>query len=61
MIKALLEKEIGQSISDADFAVIMQMTGDDIRFNRIGFNKRTNLKEFLSIATTSEAVFKKSA
>lgn len=31
------------------FSAALQMTTDDIKFNRIGFGKKTNSKEFMTI------------
>lgn len=50
MFKKLLEKRVGQPISDSDFREILIMATDDIKFNRIGFKKHTNLKKALVIA-----------
>lgn len=50
MFKKLLEKRVGQTISDSDFKEVLNMATDDIKFNRIGFRKHTNLREALVIA-----------
>jgi hypothetical protein len=57
VLRKLLEKRIGQ-LSNAEFAVIMQITEDYIKFNRVGFGKCTSLNYVLDIAERSASVFK---
>lgn len=60
MLRDLLEKRVGQ-LSNAEFRAIMQITEDDIKFNRINFKKLTSLDYLLDIAERSTSVFKRSA
>lgn len=50
MIRQALEERLGIKLTDESFKEIMQMATDDIKANRIDFNKRTNLKDVLIIA-----------
>jgi hypothetical protein len=56
MLKKILEQRGISLTKDLSDAVT-----DDIKFNNIGFGKRTNLERFLLIAEISEVVIKKSA
>ncbi len=38
-------------VSKEDFAVIFAMTREDIRFNKVSFNKKITPKEFVEICT----------
>lgn len=38
-----------QNCGETIFKDALQMTTDDIKFNRIGFGKKTNSKEFMTI------------
>jgi len=60
MIRKRLEQEVGK-LSDAELAVIMEITTDDIKFNRVGFRKCTSLDYALDIAVKSALIFKKCA
>lgn len=51
MLRELLETKVGQPISDAEFKEVMQMTADDIKFNNIGFSRKTKSEKMLIIAT----------
>jgi len=55
MIRQALEAK-GIQLSNSEFAVVMQITTDDIKFNRIGFKKRTSIEYVLDIAVKSAAV-----
>lgn len=55
MIRKLL-KELKIEMSDQEFKEILQMTTDDIRENRIKFNRRTYLPIMLSITLRSLVV-----
>lgn len=59
MGKKLLEQKIGQAITDEEFAIIMEIATDDIKFNRIHFKKYTSLNYVLDIAAKSAVIFKK--
>lgn len=60
MIKTMLERRIGH-LSNAEFAVIMQITDDDIKFNRVSFGKCTSLDYVLNIAERSVNVLRRCA
>jgi len=60
MIRKLLEQKVGK-LSNAELAVIMEITTDDIKFNRVGFRKCTSLDYVLDIAVKSALIFKKCA
>lgn len=55
--QALLNK--GISLNNAEFAAVLQMTTEDIKFNRIGFKKRTSMAEVISIAEKSAKALKR--
>lgn len=59
MLKKLLEKRIGQTLTGEEFAYICIMATDDIKFNRIGFKKRTSLDCALDIVEISANVHRK--
>ncbi|GCD13171.1 hypothetical protein [Clostridium tagluense] len=61
MSKKLLEQRLGQTITDAEFKIIMEIATDDIKFNRIGFKKYTSLNYVLDIAAKSASIFKRCA
>lgn len=61
MSKELLENAIGQALTDLEFAIILEITTDDIKFNRISFKKYSNLAYVLDIATKSAEIFKRCA
>lgn len=52
MLKAMLEKKIGQPISDEVFKEIMEETTRDIKYNRMFYGLRTKLEYVISIAAT---------
>ncbi|AUN22286.1 hypothetical protein RSJ22_12910 [Clostridium botulinum] len=60
MFKKLLE-ERGINLTKAEFAIICEITTDNIKFNRINFNKRTSLNYVLYIAARSSDIFKRCA
>lgn len=60
MLRQSLEKR-GIYLTDEEFAIVMEITTDDIKFNRISFGKRTSLNYVLDIAERSANVFKKCA
>lgn len=61
MSKKLLEQRVGQTITDAEFAIIMIITTDDIKFNRINFKKYTSLGYVIEIAVKATEIFKRCA
>lgn len=44
-------------ITKEDFTEIVNMTDDDIKFNRVHFGKTTNLKEYIRICTLCAKTF----
>lgn len=58
MSKKLLEQMLGRLITNEEFEIIMGIATDDIKFNRIGFKKYTNLGYVLDIAAKSAELFK---
>lgn len=60
MLRKMLERRVGQ-FSNTEFKEIMEATTDDIKFNKIGFNRRTSLIEMLDIAERCAIAFKKCA
>jgi len=60
MLRKLLEKR-GIYLTSEEFAIVMEITTDDIKFNRIGFEKYTSLEDALDIAERSATVFRKCA
>jgi hypothetical protein len=61
MLKKILEQMVGQVITDAEFAIIMEIATDDIKFNRISFKKYTSLGYVLDIVIRATEVLKKCA
>ena len=49
MIKNLLEK-CGLALTDAEFKEVMEVTTQDIKFNNIGFGKKTDIWDVLIIS-----------
>jgi hypothetical protein len=60
MIRKLLESKIGH-VSNAEFEIICEIVTDDLKFNRLGFGKYTNLNYVIDIAVKSAVVFQKCA
>lgn len=60
MLKAMLERRVGH-LSNAEFAVVMEIVTDDIKFNRTSFKKYTSLEYLLNIAERSSTIFKRCA
>lgn len=61
MLKEILEQRIGQTLTNAEFAVICEIVTDDINFNRRSFKKLTSLDYVLDIAERSNFIFRKCA
>lgn len=61
MLKAMLERKIKQTLTEAEFEIICEITTDDIKFNRISFKKHTSLDYVLDIAVRSASIFKRCA
>ncbi|AUN11483.1 TPA: hypothetical protein ACXDAY_003740 [Clostridium botulinum] len=60
MFKKILE-ERGINLTKAEFAIICEITTDNIKFNRLNFNKCTSLDYALDIAARSACIFKRCA
>lgn len=60
MFKEVLEKR-GVHLSNSEFAKVMDMATNDIKFNRISFKKCTSLEYVLEIVIRSASVFKRCA
>ncbi|OAA93039.1 hypothetical protein [Clostridium coskatii] len=58
MLKQLFE-DVGIEVTDQEFKEILKMTTDDIRENRIKFDKRTNLNEVSRIALRAYKVIER--
>ncbi|WP_461614339.1 hypothetical protein [Clostridium sp. Marseille-QA1073] len=56
MLKGLLAD---LNLDSAEFEVVMQMTTEDIKFNRTSFGKRTSIKDVLSIAEKSATTLRR--
>jgi hypothetical protein len=52
MLKQALEAK-GIHLNSSEFAVVMEIVTDDIKFNRIGFKKKTSMEDVISIAEKS--------
>lgn len=57
MIKQLLEK-YGFDMTDKEFKQVMEAATQDIKFNQIGFNKRTSIKDMLIISERCYIAFR---
>lgn len=51
--------KIKKKISPNEFKEIMEMTEQDIKFNRVSFNKKTGPNEFLQICIRSFLVLRR--
>ena len=60
MLKAMLERKVGH-LNNAEFAIICEITTDDIKFNRTSFGKYSNLEYVLGVAERSAALFRRCA
>ncbi|MBO0538534.1 hypothetical protein EXQ27_07700 [Clostridium botulinum] len=60
MLKKLLE-ERGINLRKEEFAIVAEITTDDIKFNRVSFGKCTSLDYVLDIAIRSASIFKRYA
>ncbi len=58
MIKKRIEALIGH-VDDATFNAALKMTEDDIRANRINFNLKTNIEDFIMILINSIKILRK--
>lgn len=55
----MLEQKLGQPVTIEEFTEIMKFSTDDIKFNRIGFKKKTDINEMLNIAAIGSVVLKR--
>lgn len=60
MLRKELERRVGQ-LSNTEFAIICEIATDDIKFNRVSFEKCTSLECVLNIAERSAGVFRRCA
>lgn len=60
MLRKALERRVGH-LSNAEFAVIMEIVTDDLKFNRVNFGKCTSLDYVLDISEGSAGVFRRCA
>ncbi|NEZ74291.1 hypothetical protein EXM56_02785 [Clostridium botulinum] len=60
MLKKLLE-ERGINLTKVEFAIICEITTDNIKFNRVSLRKCTSLDYVLDIAIRSASIFKRCA
>lgn len=51
--------ELKIDTTDEEFREILKMTEDDIKFNKIGFNKKTTQIELINILNISKNLIKK--
>lgn len=58
MIREILENQ-GVVLSDIEYKEVLMATTEDIKFNKIGFKKRTTYKEFLNITLRTATVIKR--
>lgn len=59
MLKKLLETKVGQTFSNSEFEAVMEMTTEDIKFNNVSFNKKTNRNDMLTIAVRCATALKR--
>lgn len=52
MIRQLLEEK-GLQMNDLEFTTVMVMATQDIKFNNIGFNRRTSINDVMNVAEKS--------
>lgn len=57
MIRQILETN-GYKMTDDEFIETMKITTDDIKFNRLGFKKRTSICNIISISKLCYKVLK---
>lgn len=60
MFREVLEKR-GLHLSNSELSEVMSIVTEDIKANRIGFKKYTNLEYVLEIIIISASVFKRCA
>ena len=58
MLRKLLEQK-GTKLTDSEFATVMEMTTDDIKFNNTTFGKKTSLIEVLDVAERSADIVRR--
>lgn len=60
MVRKALENRVGV-LTNEEFAIVCEITSDDLKFNRVSFKKCTSLNYVLDIAVRAAEVFKKCA
>lgn len=60
MIRKILENQ-GIVLNDAEYKEVLIATTEDIKFNKIGFKKRTTYPEFLAITLRTAVAIKRCA
>lgn len=60
MFRKLLEMRVGP-MTDAEFRQVLDLTGVDIKVNRISFDRKTSLTEAVQIAEICFSVIKRAA
>lgn len=58
MLKKLLEEK-GIKTTKVEFKELMEAVAEDIKFNNIGFKKRTTFSEFMDITLRTVTVIKR--
>jgi hypothetical protein len=57
MLRKALENRSGP-LSNTEFAIVCEITGDDLKANRVKFKKCTSLDYVLDIAVRATKIFK---
>ncbi|WP_315117920.1 hypothetical protein [uncultured Clostridium sp.] len=58
MLRKYLESK-GITLTDSEFNTVMQMVTDDVKFNNIGFNRKTDVNDIVTIAEISARTLKR--
>jgi hypothetical protein len=58
LLRKVLEKE-GFKLTEAEFAIVMEIATEDIKFNKINFHRRTTSKEVKNLISSCASVFTK--
>lgn len=56
MVRKALENRVGV-LTNEEFAIVCEITSDDLKFNRVSFKKCTSLNYVLAIAVRAAEVF----
>jgi len=57
MLRKKLESSVGH-LSNSEFAIICEITSDDLKANRVNFRKCTSLNYVLDIAVRATEIFR---